>query len=190
MDSLSNIILTGKTSTENALHIYDQLEPVDSSFMIGRWKGSEFRTGHRMDGLLEVCGWYGKLFVDNDTVHPLLFYTASKKEVYAVNPALIPLWFNFPKIRVLRTILTLAKPILQTKKPKARLRMMDHRGKSSATMIYNSKSINDHFRKIDENKVMGLMDLKGEPKPYFFILERDESPMKIQLFIATKNQRR
>jgi len=181
MYSLAEILISGKTTVSNALHIYDQLEPVDIQFMTGRWQGSELITGHRMDGLLEVCGWYGKWFVDQDRVHPLLFYGRDIKKLFAVNPDWIPLKLTFPKIKILKTILLLAKPLLQTKKPKAHLKMMNYRGKRSATMVYNSKPIHDHFRKIDENRVLGLMELKGEQEPYFFILERDNGEMRIQI---------
>ena len=30
------------------------------------------------------------------------------------------------------------------------------------------------FAKIDDNRVLGVMDLKGNPSPYFFVLERDD----------------
>jgi hypothetical protein len=49
--------------------------------MTGRWRGFEIRTGHRLDGLLEPSGWYGKLFESVEAVHPLLFYGAQKKSL-------------------------------------------------------------------------------------------------------------
>lgn len=181
MESQYQLILTGKTTTKEAINLFDQLAPINLGFMLGIWKGSEVKTGHRMDGLLEVCGWYGKWFIDIDSVHPLLFYTSGKKELYAVNPDWIPLKLNFPKTYLLEKAMNIVKPILQTKKPKAHLKIMTYRGKSSATMVYNSKPIKDHFRKVDENTVLGLMELKGEQKPYFFILKRDTNDIKIQL---------
>jgi len=68
----------------------------------------------------------------------------------------------------------LAKPFLQTKKSAARLRMIEYRGRVTATMCYDEKAILDHFARIDDNRVMGVMDLKGIPDPYIFVLERDE----------------
>ena len=41
--------------------------------MFGRWRGRGLHTNHPLDGLLETFGWYGKEFVDAETVHPLLF---------------------------------------------------------------------------------------------------------------------
>ncbi len=64
--------------------------------------------------------------------------------------------------------------LLKTDKSNARLRMIEFRGKSSATMIYDEKPINDVFRRIDQNTVLGWMDLKDQAQPYFFILIRDE----------------
>ena len=58
--------------------------------------------------------------------------------------------------------------LLKTDKSKARLRMVEFRGKSSATMIH------DVFRRIDQNTVLGWMDLKDQAQPYFFILIRDD----------------
>ncbi|MGB7084128.1 MAG: DUF4334 domain-containing protein [Phormidesmis sp.] len=51
---------------------------------------------------------------------------------------------------------------------------MEHRGKVSATMSYDHLPINDVFRKIDENTVLGLMDCKALQQPFFFVLRREE----------------
>jgi len=50
---------------------------------------------------------------------------------------------------------------------------MEYRGKVSATMIYDYLPINDVFRKVDDNTVLGLMDFKGMPQPFFFVLDRE-----------------
>ena len=169
-------------SADSALQIFDDLSPIDTSFMLGRWKGCEVMTGHPMDGLLAFSGWYGKYFIDEDNVHPLLFYK-NKTELYSINPKRIA--FNLipvaPKTPKLARVLRLAKPLLQTNEGKARLRMMNCRGQASATMCYDERPIHDCFRKLDENRVLGLMDMKGSARPYFFILERDASPMKIAI---------
>jgi hypothetical protein len=165
------------TTTEEALRIYDQLEPVDIGFMIGTWRGSELPTGHPMDGMLESTGWYGKHFKDSESVHPLLFYTASRKEAFPVNPDMMPVSLRLPKIRgsLYHWLILGAKPIIKTRRFKARLRMTEHRGKLSATMIYDDKPINDVFRKVDDKTVLGVMDLRGLDQPYFFVLRRDSS---------------
>jgi hypothetical protein len=50
---------------------------------------------------------------------------------------------------------------------------MEYRGKVSATMIYDYLPINDTFRKVDDNTVLGIMDDKQSSQPFFFILKRD-----------------
>ena len=34
--------------------------------------GGEFTTGHKMNGLLEKAGWFGKTFTSADDVQPLV----------------------------------------------------------------------------------------------------------------------
>lgn len=82
---------------------------------------------------------------------------------------------KFPKSKSLGTLMNLSKPVLQTKKSKARLRMIEYRGKVTATMAYDEKAIFDHFAKIDDHTVLGVMDPKNVSQPYFFLLERDDN---------------
>ncbi len=39
-------------------------------------------------------------------------------------------------------------------------------------MIYDAHPINDVFRRIDDNTLLGLMDYREFAAPFFFILER------------------
>ncbi len=173
MKSIDNILKDRRATTKEALEVFDKLEVASIDFMLDRWKGYEIETNHQMDGLLVPSGWYGKLFLNSEEVHPLLFYTNSKTELYAVNPRLIPMQMKFPKSESVGTLMKLAKPFLQTRKSTARLRMIKYRNRVTATMCYDEKAILDHFAKIDDNRVMGVMDLKGSLEPYIFILERD-----------------
>ena len=84
-DRLSTKFPSGKTTTEEALDFFDELDSVDLEFMLGRWKGRGFDTNHPLDGLLETCGWYGKEFIDAETVHPLLFLN-SRDRIIRVDP--------------------------------------------------------------------------------------------------------
>ncbi len=175
MVTIEEILKTRKASTADALRVYDVLLPATIDFMVGQWKGYEIATGHQMDGLLVPSGWYGKSFINAEEVHPLVFFGKGKKELYAVNPRNIPLDMKFPKSNFLGTLMKLARPFLQTKKSKARLRMVEHRGKMTATMIYDDKAIYDHFAIIDEHTVLGCMDMKGVEQPYFWVMERDDN---------------
>ena len=66
--------------------------------------------------------------------------------------------------------------VVQTDQPKARLRMTAYRGVVSATMIYDSLPINDIFRKVDDDTVLGVMDVRFTPHPFIFILRREVEP--------------
>ena len=57
--------------------------------------------------------------------------------------------------------------------------MIEYRNKVTGTMAYDEKAIFDHFAKINENSMLGAMDLKGAPSPYIFVLERDSAEFKI-----------
>lgn len=178
METLENyqlILKTGKTTTEKALKLFDTLEPVNLGFMFGRWQGSGLHTNHPMDGLLEISNWYGKEFIDSENVHPLLFLDGQGKIFQvAPNPALINwvLKLPIPKNNSLKPLLISINSLLKTEKSQARLRMMEYRGKVTATMIYDYLPINDSFKKVDENTVLGIMDYKNIPQPFFFILKR------------------
>lgn len=170
----------GGASTAEALELFDALEPVDVDFMLGPWKGEGFLTNHPLDGLLEAYHWHGKRFESTEDVHPLVFSTL-KGGLASVNPAYMGPSLSMidrlpiPKSAAAGRLFQIAMPLFTTSSSKARLRMTNYRGKSSATMVYDQLPINDVFRKIDENAVFGVMDLKGMKDPFFFILRREQA---------------
>jgi hypothetical protein len=159
-----------------ALSLFDALAPVDTAFMLGAWSGHEFPTGHPLDGALTAYGWRGKRFESDEHVHPLVFGSAARE--FAVLPRAVfpglPLllkhaWLKRPPVAaVVRTLM----PLLATRRSRARLRMLQFRGRLSAAMLYDEVPIQDVFRRIDGNTVLGLMDLKGMEQPFFFLLRR------------------
>jgi len=172
----SQSILESKiATTERALALFDTLAPASLDFMFGRWQGSGLHTSHPMDGLLEASNWYGKEFIDSETVHPLLFLNGRGEIVkIAPNPTLMNWALKLPVIEseLLKFLLGSIGSLLKTEASQARLRMMEYRGKASATMVYDYLPINDSFRKVDENTALGVMDFKASPQPFFFILRR------------------
>ena len=52
--------------------------------------------------------------------------------------------------------------------------MTEHRGVVTATMIYDALPILDAFRLVDDDTVLGVMDLRRAP-PFVFSLARDAS---------------
>lgn len=171
-------------TTADALARFDQLDAVDEAFMLGRWRGAGLATGHPMDGLLEAYHWWGKHFESAEVVHPLLFEGRDGRPL-AVNPALlgaglslvgrVPLPRSPGLANVFQTLMGVPG-LLRTARPRARLRMMVHRGRASATMVYDQWPILDVFRRIDDDTVLGLMDARALAQPFFFLLRRERGP--------------
>ena len=169
--------LEGGATREQMLALYDSLPAVPLSLLRGRWRGTEVPTGHPMDGLLTRLHWYGKEFHSDEEVQALLFQRADQS-VAAVNPQLIPLslFARFPQLmqwRLTSALFPVYRPFATTRLPTARLRMMEHRGVVTAAMIYDRQPIMDSFRRVDDNTVLGLMDYRALPLPFFFVLRRD-----------------
>lgn len=121
---------------------FDQLPAVGEAFMLGEWRGGCFRTGHPGEAMLGTLNWRGKRFTSRTDVSPLLCADAQGNIV--VNNML----------------------------GSAQLREVVYRGVCTATMIYDTQPILDHFRKIDDNSVLGAMDRKGDAQPLYFYLQR------------------
>src|SRR4051812_19064984 len=103
--------------------------------------------------------------------HPLVFEQTNGR-VCSINPAMIPVGFvighadlfRHPLPRLFFRVLSV---VPRTNQPKARLRMTEYRAVVSTTMIYDSLPINDLFPKVDNNTVLGVMDLRFTPQPFF-----------------------
>lgn len=132
----------GPLSAAALLDTYDTLASVDLAFMLGDWDGGVLATGHDGERQMALIGWVGKRFHDRDNVDPIICERPGEGRV--VNPIL----------------------------GAARLRMVEYRDCVTATMIYDKHPICDHFRKIDNDSVMGIMDRKGDQAPLFFYLRR------------------
>lgn len=163
-------------SAAEALAVFDALDAVAADDMLGRWRGSGLPTGSPLDGLLEAYGWYGKEFLDAETVHPLLFRTRSGPR--PANPAFVPMALlrdrpGLAHSRAARTAFRLARPLVTTSEPRARLRAVEHRGVVTAAMVYDALPIIDVFRRVSADVRLGLMDLRGLPGPFFFVLSRE-----------------
>lgn len=165
----------GAAATRDALATFDALDTVDIDFMLGSWQGEGFDTGHRLDGLLDTYRWHGKRFDSAEDVHPLVF-TRFRGGLASVNPAFMSpaLRWPMPRSAVMGKVFQLILPLITTSRSKARLRMTRYRGRDSATMIYDQLPINDVFRKIDADTVLGAMDFKGMTSPFFFVLRREQ----------------
>jgi len=145
--------------------------------MVGSWRGEGLPTRNPFDGLLERFGWYGKRFDGPDDAHPLVF-RANAGRTMSLNPAFVPIAMLIRSPRLARAPLAprlfgVLSPLLATGKPKARLRLTGYRGVVTATMCYDALPINDVFRKVDNDMLLGAMDLRGLQMPFMFVLRRE-----------------
>ncbi|MCP1660687.1 DUF4334 domain-containing protein [Neisseria perflava] len=155
--------LSAKTDYQNddeLFAFFGSLPAVSAQEMLGKWQGGDFKTGHWAGQALIDTRWFGKWFKGKFDVAPLVSYNDEGK-----------LYSN-----------------KMMGGQEASLQMVEFRGVVSATMIYDGAPIFDHFRKVDDNTVMGVMDgkpFKGFPdivsngRYYFFFLKRiDEFPVE------------
>jgi hypothetical protein len=163
---------------DEALSFFDGLPTVTTAEMLGRWRGSGLPTGSPLDGLLEAYGWYGKEFLGPESVHPLLFRGRDGRP-RPVDPTHMPLGLlrdhaGLARLWPVRTAFGRLRPLLYTNRPTARLRMVEHRGVTTAAMIYDALPVIDVFRRVGPDVLVGAMDLRGLPAPFLFLLERDD----------------
>jgi hypothetical protein len=163
-------------STIEALARFDALPALEPDEMLGCWSGTGLVTGHPLDGLLETLGWHGKAFEAPDHVQPLLFRGRSGR-IIPLDPALMPVgvalrWPRLGQSAPVRAAFSVLCPLLRARRPTARLRALRFRGRIGAAMIYDRQPIIDHFRRVDGARVLGLMDMRGDLPPYFFLLAR------------------
>lgn len=161
-------------TTSGALALYDSLPAVTTRELHGRWQGHELATGHAWDGVLAASGWWGKQMDDDERVHPLLF--RGRRGPFPLEPRTVPLMLvgrtPSPVVRVAGRLIRVAEPVLRARTPGARLREVTVRGVATAAMVYDRLPIVDSFRRVDECTLLGLMDARPSPRPYFFVLTR------------------
>lgn len=167
----------GSLATSAALARFDSLSGVDTNSILGLWRGLGLGTGHPLDGLLEAHGWHGKSFVATDRVHPLLFRSRAGA-VAPIDPAWLPVGValtlpSFARSGLARAGFSAVWSLMVTRRPAARLENRMFRGETSAAMIYSHQPITDHFRRIDDTRLLGLMEMRSMARPFFFLLSRE-----------------
>jgi Domain of unknown function (DUF4334)/GXWXG protein len=108
------------------------LPTVSIDFLIGEWQGGEFHTGHPANGFMAKGRWFGKTFISADNAQPLVCLDDDGNKFYNTE------WMN----------------------GEASLWLEEFRGEVTATMVYDGQPIHDHFKKVDDDAVIGIMNGK------------------------------
>jgi hypothetical protein len=129
--------------------VWAALDTVHVDEILGEWKGSDFDTGHCGSPLLKEIRWYGKRFHSRLEVEPAIC-TDDDGNLFANTAA---------------------------SNGDASLWMVEFRGEVTATMVYDGLPIFDHFKRVDETTLFGIMNGKGElvidsGQHLYFILEK------------------
>jgi hypothetical protein len=132
----------GRVRLDELFAFFDGLEAVEPDAMVGDWEGGVFDTGHPGEQQLALVRWAGKSFRGRNDVDPIVSKDSAGRRK--------------------------ANPVLGA----ACLRAVEYRGVVTATMVYDQHPIFDHFRRISQDRVLGVMDRKGEDMPLFFWLRR------------------
>lgn len=119
--------------------------------ILGPWRGGDFATGHVASTVLEKVRWHGKRF-DSPLAAVPLVCRGEDGELYSNKDA--------------------------GGGGEASLWPVGFRGEVTATMVYDRLPVFDHFKKVDDDTLMGIMNGKleaafGVTDLYYFWLERD-----------------
>lgn len=129
--------------------IWAVLPVVTVEEILGNWRGGELPSGHAMDGQLEKVGWHGKWFRSAHDVAPMVCRDDDGN-----------LYSN-----------------KEIGKGEASLWPVGFRGEVTASMVYDGQPVIDHFKRVDERTLMGVMNGKTSlvrDRHFYFYLERDD----------------
>jgi hypothetical protein len=159
---------------------FRSLQSVLPAEMVGVWRGEGIPSGHPLDGVLENLRWFGKRFQADLRADALLFQWRPGRPV-PIEPAYFPIWLAIRFAPLGRTSVArnwfsyLQKPLrARGTTAMLTLRMMD--GSETAAMVYDKQPIVDHFRRVANGEVVGMMVVAGEEQRYFFRLRRVDLP--------------
>ncbi|MDV8066839.1 DUF4334 domain-containing protein [Rhodococcus sp. IEGM 1366] len=129
--------------------VWAALETVDAADILGEWKGDDFATGHRLHDKLVASRWFGKTFNSVEDAKPLICRDENGNLYSDIKGG----------------------------NGEASLWNIEFRGEVTATMVYDGAPIFDHFKKVDDTTLMGIMNGKSKlvldnGQHYYFLLER------------------
>ncbi|WP_434090393.1 DUF4334 domain-containing protein [Nocardia beijingensis] len=118
--------------------------------ILGEWKGAAFPTRHPLCKALSASRWHGKTFHSVLDAKPLICRAEDG---------------------------SLFSNIELGGGGEATLWNIEFRGEVTATMVYDKRPVFDHFKWLDENALMGIMNGRPElvladGEYFYFLLER------------------
>jgi hypothetical protein len=150
-DRIAALRALSSISTAELDELWETLAPAALDDLWGSWDGAELPTGHPLSRGLGKMGWVGKRFVGPLDVQPLVC-RAPDGSLYSNT---------------------------QLGRGEASAWMIEFRGEVTATMVYDGMPTFDHFKKIDDRMLLGIMNGKGvlhEGRHFYFVLERAAEP--------------
>ncbi|WP_243788744.1 DUF4334 domain-containing protein [Saccharopolyspora gloriosae] len=141
----------GGVSPDELDEIWAALPAVAAADVLGAWRGADFATGHRLGEQLIAARWHGKTFHSVLDAKPLICRDSAGE---------------------------LFSNVELGGGGEATLWNVEFRGEVTATMVYDSRPVFDHFKQVGPNTLVGIMN--GRPEQvldngrfYYFLLERD-----------------
>lgn len=130
----------GEIAKEKLDEFFATLEPVKTEEMTGKWRGGYFPTGNKWEWLVKDYVLF-KWYGKE-------FFVNNRVKVFIVS--FLGMKFNLPLCTAV-------------------LRASSFKGKISGSIDYDHFPIVDYFRKIDEDTIMGIMEVKGKTQTYFYL---------------------
>ncbi|OIJ66093.1 hypothetical protein WN71_020265 [Streptomyces mangrovisoli] len=130
--------------------LWRDLDTVDAADLLGSWRGFAFPTGHPVERMLARSRWHGKRFDALHDAKPLICRTEDGS-LYSDTTS---------------------------GRGEASLWNIEFRGEVTATMVYDGMPVFDHFKRVDDATLMGVMNGKADGvlasgRLFYFGLERE-----------------
>lgn len=135
------------TDIDRADALWARLRTVRPEEILGLWRGEAISTGHPIERVLVGSSWYGKDFRAVDDAHPLICRGPTGELISDTTTA----------------------------HGTASLWDVSFRGEVTATMVYDGRPVLDHFKRVDEITLLGVMNGKGvlhDGAHFYFVLRR------------------
>ena len=128
--------------------VWAALETVHVDDILGQWRATALDTGHRAVSAMREIRWYGTRFNSRLDAHPILRYDPDGYLYSDTDYA----------------------------DGTASLWMVEFRGEVTAAMLYDCVPVLDHFKKVDDGTLLGIMNEKqissGNATFFYFLLDR------------------